>query len=137
MYFNGYKMISCWHFNFYFSSFLWVWVSLWYVGLWGFLPCINTSCPRESVFSVLYTNFIILSPGLWRVMFTVRQSHIQPGIYVWSVYSVPRLFYSSLLTTVHIASVTVAFPCLPRSCRVNLFLAPILLHLFWNQLSSS
>ena len=95
-----------------------------------FLPCIISSCLRESVFSLLFTNQTILFPLFWRVTFTMCQSHIQSGIYSWGLYSVPHLFCLSLCIPVHIVCITMAFSYISVSCVVTLSLLPYFLFYF-------
>ena len=84
----------------------------------------------ENQFSQHCISTTPFSPGLWRVTFTMCQSHIQTEVYVWSPYSVPGYSIHLFRHQSHIACVTVGFPCLLRSCRVTLFLVPILPYLF-------
>lgn len=135
LYFNRCE-VSHYHFTFYFllpceSESIFICM----LAFQKFLLWIISLCPRESFMSTLHTNQTILSPLLWRVTFTMCQSHILSVIYFWGLYSVPHLFYVSLCILVHIVCITMAFSYISILC-IATFPAPIFPLLFLNCLRS-
>lgn len=86
LYFNRCE-VSHYHFTFYFllpceSESIFICM----LAFQKFLLWIISLCPRESFMSTLHTNQTILSPLLWRVTFTMCQSHILSVIYPRSLF---------------------------------------------------
>lgn len=103
-----------------------------------FLPCIISSCLRESVFSLLYTNQTILFPLLWRVtyLYYVSKSHTKWDLFLSSLFCSTFVLFIPLYSSPYCLYYNGLFLHLNIMCS-NPLPAPVFPLLFQNWLRSS